>query len=455
MTAKRTFGLVMIAALIGLALHFFPAHRPPLAASPAPLAASPVPLPASKAGPASRSASHPAALSLHTGVPSAKGTGGGDVAHDLPDAALCDHIRMIASRFDSVQQKTAALEQVASTAKLQLSQKLIQITQSGPPLDKAAAHYFLAHLNKHAFPADDDDKNPLCPNQPGCKPAALEAGTNPVYRNVNEIAKLAAGSSDPDVYALAFIGCHSEGFTKNGFCSQISAAQWVHRDPDNGTALLYLIGEIGKMPKSVLEDALYRFSQAKKFDTRFSTLATFQRRELAKLDDMMQQFELMQAGQSAYTNATLPTYQPLLASCSPKDPGDPNRRQLCDAIAHRLLSDDGLLISNGIGRALARKIGWPAQQMMTIENDFDAMMEVLRLADPEVTSAPDKKEDVTGVCLASLKSMRHMEKSMALGEVALARQLLAQQPLSHAELAANYRARKKAFAAPVASSPAK
>lgn len=455
MTAKRTFGLVLIAAIIGLALYFSSELPTPLTAPPAQLAAN-------KAGSAFQHASTPAAPATsarRSGVPGANGTEGGHVAHGLPDAALCDHIVMIANRFESVQQKTAALQQAASTAKLQLSQILKQITQNGTPLDKAAAHYFLAHLNKHAFPNDDDEKNPLCPDKPGCKPAVIETEANPVYQNVNEIAKLAVGSSDPDVYALAFMGCHSEEFTKNGFCSQISAAQWVHRDPDNGTALLYLIGEIGKMPKNtpkaVLDDALYRFSQAKKFDTRLSTLASFQRRELAKLDDMMQQFEFMQAGQSAYTYATLPTYQPLLGSCRPKDLGDPNRRQVCDASAHRLLNDDGMLISNGIGRALARKLGWPEEQMKSIDDDFHAMMEVLRLADPEITSAPDKKEDVAGVCLASLKSTRQMEKSMALGEVALAKQLLAQQPLSRAELAANYRARNKPSPPLAASSPAK
>lgn len=279
------------------------------------------------------------------------------------------------------------------------------------------------------------------------------------YQNVNEIAKLAVGSSDPDVYALAFMGCHSEGFTKNGYCSQISAAQWVHRDPDNGTALLYLIGEIGKMPKStpkaVLDDALYRFSQAKKMDTRLSTLASFQRRELAKLDDMMQQFEFVQAGQSAYAYATLPNYQTLLGSCRPVDLGDPNRRQVCDAMAHRLLNDDGMLISNGIGRALARKLDWPEQQLISIDNDFIAMMEVMRLANPEAGSAPNKKENVAAACLASLQSTRHMEKSMALGEVALAKQLLAQQSLSRAELAANYRAFHKLSASQGASNSTK
>lgn len=369
-------------------------------------------------------------------------------ANGAQDAALCNEIARLSAKPVSLKQQSALLELRIKAAELESIQILTRFTHSQNEMDKASAHYLLAQVYNSALHPTDEatgEKIQL--------PLAVQ--------NINEIAKLALHSADPNLYALAFHGCNSFNLTESGVCAQINATQWVHRDPDNGTALLYLISEIAKMPKNTpkatLENALFRLSQAKKFDNRLSALALFQQQERTRLDNLFVQFEFMRRGQAAYTRFTLPAYKPVLNSCTPEAVADPNRRQVCDAIAHKLLSDDGMIISHGIGQALGKRLAWPEQKMAKLDEDVKALLELLRQVDAysEPSKPADAVEKIALACHASFRATRAMEKSMELGEVAYAKQLLAQQQLSRAELAAKYRAYSKLAASQAASSAAK
>ncbi|MEN9868043.1 MAG: hypothetical protein RL748_3633 [Pseudomonadota bacterium] len=459
MTPFRIIGLSSILGALGLALYFAFAPAPPLPASAPGAASTGMPLAPSQSSRTSTATAPPAPASTTLATNLATSSA---ATPPKQDAAVCAHLASIAGKFESEERQGQALADADAVARLRLKQTLTQISQNQTGVDQAAAHFLLAQTYKPQSDFTDAEGKPLCEKNQHCPAAEAAMAANPGWQQLNALARLALNSADPQIYALAFHACQSVGAgSKSGYCGQISAAQWVHRDPDNGSALLYLISELGTSPqagtKAALDDALFRLSQAKKFDAGLLSLAQFQQRERDKLNDPFVQFAFMLYGQNGYTNLALPAFQNVLVSCKPEALRDANRRQVCDGIARKLLSDDAMLISHGIGKLMAHKLGWPEPKLAELDEEFYAMLEIMReLSDNNAQQASSTATGAKKIeldCQLALRGSRHMERSMELGEVALARQMLAQQTTRRAELAAKYRAHQKSQAVQKASAP--
>lgn len=76
-----------------------------------------------------------------------------------------------------------------------------------------------------------------------------------VRERVEQMARLAAASQDPYVYAMALEACQGLGAIDRGSCQLLSRAQWVRLDPDNAVPWQALAAEAREHDEPQAEDA--------------------------------------------------------------------------------------------------------------------------------------------------------------------------------------------------------
>ena len=226
----------------------------------------------------------------------------------------------------------------------------------------------------------------------------------------DSVAKQAIHSNDPKLYALAFHGCAIQRQNKTPACQQITAAQWAHRDPENGAAWLQVLNEVGQdktgAQSAVIENALYRLSQSKQIEwglTQFSP--SFERNNFDLLEA-----SLLSSGVVGVFAANMNGYSSVLALCDSKTLRDSNRFQVCNDVAERLLSSRTNMLDGNVGLGLARKLAWPKDKIARFEEEYDAMIAFM-LLDSNANLATDMHKQET-----PLSACRHMATSQGLFE---------------------------------------
>src|SRR5258708_15356607 len=95
--------------------------------------------------------------------------------------------------------------------------------------------------------------------------ACQQARDSAIAESQGSLARIAAGTSDADAYALAIYSCTPwSGHTGNGDCDSLSYAQWARLEPDNAVPWLYLAGDAeNRRDQNAVESALNRASKAR------------------------------------------------------------------------------------------------------------------------------------------------------------------------------------------------
>jgi hypothetical protein len=75
-----------------------------------------------------------------------------------------------------------------------------------------------------------------------------------VESRIEQVARLAAASTDPFVYAIALEACAGRRGGEGGSCSLLSNAQWVRLDPDNAVPWQALAAEARERDEPQAED---------------------------------------------------------------------------------------------------------------------------------------------------------------------------------------------------------
>jgi hypothetical protein len=362
------------------------------------------------------------------------------------DASMCQNISEVLSNNKENATPEKILAALDEKASVELDRKLAAAITNGTQQDKAAALYFSAQLKAFNAQQAFEHQHPKCEIEEGCQMQAMQVAKQAKIPDVNQLAKLAIYSQDAQVYAMAFHSCGDLSLSNAGFCKEISARQWAARDPDNGSAWLYVASQaeqVGQGKKNTeLENAMFQLSQAKKFDQGLSQLSQFQKSTQEQAESMMLGPKLIELGLHASMNVPLPTYKNLVAHCSNEAMRDSNRRQICDALANKLISDQGSRINLDIGAKLGQRLGWTPDKLANLREEQDAMHELDRVREDEM-ERPVSANPVTQFsqnCVWRVKYLNEMEALMQFGENALFRKRIAEQKISRAELAANYRA---------------
>lgn len=233
----------------------------------------------------------------------------------------------------------------------------------------------------------------------------------------DSVAKQAIHSNDPKLYALAFHGCATQRENKTPACQQITAAQWAHRDPENGATWLQVLNEVGQdktnAQSEVIENALFRLSQSKQIEwglTQFSP--SFKRNNFDPFEA-----SVLSSGVMGVFAANMSGYSGLVALCNTKALLDSNRFQVCSHVAERLLSSRTNMLDGNVGLGLARKLAWPKDKIARFEEERDAMSAFM-LLDSNANLATDvqKQETALSACQKVLASRRLFEDGLVVGE---------------------------------------
>lgn len=82
-----------------------------------------------------------------------------------------------------------------------------------------------------------------------------------VRGRIEQVARLAASSQDPFVYAIGMEACKGRSTVDNGSCQLLSTAQWVRLDPDNAVPWRALAAEARERDEPQAEHAALQFAE--------------------------------------------------------------------------------------------------------------------------------------------------------------------------------------------------
>ena len=121
-----------------------------------------------------------------------------------------------------------------------------------------------------------------------------------VTSRIEQIARLAAASRDPFVYAIALEACRGRQGPEGGSCNLLSTAQWVRLDPDNAVPWQALAAEARARDEPQAEDeALQLAALAARSDVHTGRLPRLVDKALGPKVTALQRTLALSAGLSA------------------------------------------------------------------------------------------------------------------------------------------------------------
>lgn len=266
------------------------------------------------------------------------------------------------------------------------------------------------------------------------------------------IARLAATSSDPFVYATALQACGRPGMKAKGApsCNLLSLAQWARIDPDNATPWLYIAAESAvRKDAAAVDEALYRVAAATNNRIYGDQLLRYVMPHVpAGAPDVDK------AVVSTYVTGVaaawqLPAYSLVTQYCAAPLLRDSNRWQACDGIARNFVEHPSTLLEKRFGFRIAERLKWPTEKLAALKDEDEALMS---------TQTGYFSEAEADSCHGFERAQDFWLQAAALGEVGALRALVVASGKSVATLAGEARAerelRAKAIAAEAAARPA-
>ena len=258
-----------------------------------------------------------------------------------------------------------------------------------------------------------------------CKaaPCVTEKDRQTADARYEQLARLAAASTDPRVYGLAYEMCRSRQAA--GLCSELNAAQWARLDGDNGYPWTYILAEaIAAKDRPAIDDALFHIGAAARFEDRRVAVAAMVMRKAG--DSEEERFAAEKLGESALNLTAL--HSRLLSvgqACGTDALLEPNRRELCASAASTLAQRADSLLAMQIGSRIGRRLEWPPERFEAIDAIFVAASEAnpasRELSDPFRASSPLRG---SLDCEAIDGMLRSVQEVASVGEVGYAREWL-------------------------------
>ncbi len=186
-----------------------------------------------------------------------------------------------------------------------------------------------------------------------------------------QLAGLAARSTDPRIYELAFMTCR-RSMDADG-CHVLSARRWVDLDPGNALPWAILLEEaVAKGDVSGQENAWFHMAKADRYETRF----------LAQLAPIIAASDGSAADQAAAEAMSvlaigvaaawpLP-FEPWAGCVRPASRADSNRVQLCTSLADVMFEHSDWIQARSLGASLTRRLTGDASRVAIANMESDA-----------------------------------------------------------------------------------
>ncbi len=186
-----------------------------------------------------------------------------------------------------------------------------------------------------------------------------------------ELAALAAQSTDPRIYELAFLTCRRSSDADG--CHVLSARRWVDLDPGNALPWAVLLEEaIARGDVSGQENALFQMSKADRYDTR----------TLAQLAPIISASDGSPADQAAAESLSVLSFGIVAAwplpfaawrVCAvPAARADLNRAQLCISLANVMFEHSDSLQTRSLGATLTKRLSGDPTRSAIVNRELDA-----------------------------------------------------------------------------------
>lgn len=271
-----------------------------------------------------------------------------------------------------------------------------------------------------------------CAQATGVPAAAFDA----LATSRDSLARLAATTTDPATYALAYRMCGS-GRIRAGSCGLLSAEQWARLDPGNAVPWFDVLAQARK-ESAAANEALHRIATSQRSDQRFFELPGLLI-EAAPDDDALRNGVFMLAMESiAYQAAwVLPAYQTLVPACSRDALRDSNRRQVCEAIGELMAEKSDTMFERGLSTAVGRQVGWSEERIERMRAEESAFS--------ETGFAGIEPREALG-CAGIRRMTDDLRRKARLGEVGAMREWLAHNAPPPDELLRRYRAQHRVAA---------
>ena len=299
-----------------------------------------------------------------------------------------------------------------------------------------------------AYRAEAVAVDSLCGADAGCIKAAEKQWPSAdtlqsILPATDALARMAATSSSPAVYAAAIDAC--QGFRLSVVptapaCQLVSVDQWARIDPDNADAWLHVAGEaVEHRDAAALDDAMNRVAHAGSSRIYGNTLAALVDAAVPAGGDDFDATQMHMAAWKLVSSWSFPPLQTVTRYCAQPLLADSNRRQTCDAVAHEFVDNGSTLIERAIGINLGSRLGWPAETVAAARQEQAAIQRAQSLS-------LNDYNDITS-CGAVAKRQKLMRQMGQLGEVGAARAALAASGRSVADLAAEVEVERAAATA--------
>ena len=169
-----------------------------------------------------------------------------------------------------------------------------------------------------------------------------------------ELATMAASTTDPRIYALAFRTC---GVSGEAACRALSARRWAVLDPDNAVPWLFLLNDAERAHDvSGQQEAWFHIAAAARFDERFFEQLQPILAAAGDLPDDQRAADALSVMGIGMAAAQTIDFGPLLQGCRGQALADANRAQLCTRAADLLFEHSDAPFARQLGAIITKRL---------------------------------------------------------------------------------------------------
>jgi hypothetical protein len=305
---------------------------------------------------------------------------------------------------------------------------LDKLLRSDKSEERLVGFYVRAHEAGETAMKAERVNYPGCKSDSGCWDATYKARQEAQASAAEPLVKWALSSGDANIYAAALYAC---GALKAGACSSVSYAGWAQIEPENAS-VWFLIASDAERRKDVAARtaALDRAAAGRDYNPRVPNVAAIFNADSVRAESPLVQSLVASKLLMVDIVPRLNWASGIGRHCGHAEAMDDTRRTLCDQLATKIAEKDETLLGAMIARSAGERAGWDAARVQHLKDEYTvATMPLMKLSLDE--------KMLTCESLNTINAW--IGKSLAVGERAIARELVRTSGKSFAELAEEFR----------------
>ncbi len=354
--------LMLVALAVGTPQSLSPRFEAVFAAAPAeparPAQVMPPPVPAAPSKPVQRTVPQVAERRLASDEAEVCGLGVVRTDDEVPLAQqrIPEGVRSLAL------QRLELAMGASRDERLRAAEKLLRARLAVSPVSLAAAADADAACRRARDMGLEETTRFCVDDQTRSQAALLE----PAMSAVDQLARMAAMSGDPQVYAFAYEACSPDGLNfhvREGSCQLISADQWARLAPNDAEPWLQLASQaLARADMDATTSALARAAQAQAIGIHAGAPLALAAASLSDSMPLLEQTAVLAEFGGLGASAPPVGLDVIDTACAEPALRDAARHTACDSLAKMLVERGRLSATVTAGAQLGERLGWPAER---------------------------------------------------------------------------------------------